>query len=78
MEPSGFIEVDLFPEEIDSVEHPDVIRFKNLLEKVGLEYQTELIFFDIDTGTVRFAFDNDELTADIIKFLQNDSQNQPQ
>jgi hypothetical protein len=75
MEPSGFIEVDLFPKEVDSVEHPEVIQFKNLLEDVGREYQAELIFFDIDAGTVSFAFDSEKLTADIIKILQNESQN---
>ena len=68
----GHIEVDLFAEEVDSLEHPEVIRFKKLLEELAAEYTCKLISFDIDCGTVFFSFDNDELTAEILKIFQND------
>ena len=70
----GHIEADLFAEEVDSLEHPEVIRFKRLLEEVAAEHNCKLISFDIDCGTVIFSFDNDELTADILKIFQNDIQ----
>jgi hypothetical protein len=72
----GFIEVELFPEEVDSLDHPEVIRFKKLLEEVALEYKCSLVSFEIDAGTVVFSFDSDELTADILKIFQNDRKSQ--
>ncbi len=72
----GFIEVELFPEEVDSLDHPEVIRFKKLLEEVASEYQCRLVSFEIDTGTVVFSFDSDELTTDILKIFQNDRKSQ--
>lgn len=66
----GTIEVDMFPEEVDSPNHPDAILFKTLLEQVADDYDCELLSFDVDQGTVSFSFDNDELTAEILKILQ--------
>lgn len=68
----GLIEVDMFAKEVDSLEHPEVIRFKKILEEVADDYDCKLLSFDIDCGTVTFSFDNDELTADILKIFQND------
>lgn len=73
-EPSGLIEVDLFPAEVDSLEHPQVRRFRELLENVALEYHCRLLFFDIERGTVSFSFDSDQLMAEILNILQNGSQ----
>jgi hypothetical protein len=72
MEPSGFIEVDMFPEEINSLDHPKVIRFKRLLLEVAEDFDCFLVSFEINHGTVTFAFDSDELTAKILTILQND------
>lgn len=68
----GIIEVDLFSEDVDSLEHPEVVRFKKLLEEVADDYQCHLLSFDIDRGTVSFSFDNERLTADILKILQEE------
>jgi len=68
----GFIEVDLFPEEVDSLDHPYVKSLKELLEEVALQYHCRLLSLDIDAGTVIFSFDSQELMADILKILQND------
>ena len=65
----GIIEVDLFPEEVESLDHPEVVKFKKLLQEVAIEYDCNLISFDIDHGTVSFSFDNDELTAEIVRTL---------
>lgn len=74
VEAYGLVEVDLFPEEVDSLDHPDVTRFKRLLEEVAQEYHCRLLNLDIDAGTVIFSFDSHELMADILKILQNDRQ----
>jgi hypothetical protein len=76
MESHRLIEVDMFPEEVNSLEHPDVVHFRDVLEDVALEYHCRLIYFDIQNGTVIFSFDSDKLMADILKILQNDGKNQ--
>jgi hypothetical protein len=76
MDTSGSIEIDLFPEDHNSVDHSDVRRFKELLERVAQDYRCLLVSFDIDHGTVSFSFDSDELMADILKILQNDTESQ--
>jgi hypothetical protein len=73
-ESSGLVEVDLFPAEVNSLDNPEVLRFRELLEEVALEYHCRLIFFDINSGIVSFSFDSDELTAEILQILQKDSQ----
>ncbi len=73
-EPSGFIEIDMFPKEVDSLVHPEVMHLIQLLEDVAEEYECNLIHFDIKEGTAIFSFDSDVLMAEIIGILQNDSQ----
>ena len=67
----GIIEVDLFSEDVDSPEQPEVVRFRKLLEKVADDYQCALLSFDINRGTVSFSFDDERLTADILSILQD-------
>ena len=68
----GIIEVDLFSEEVSSLDHPEAVRFKNLLEQVADEYGCHILSFDVDHGTASFSLDNDKLTAEILKILQED------
>jgi hypothetical protein len=68
----GVIEVDLFSEDIESLDHPEVIRLKRLLEEVAEEYDSGLLTFKIHQGTVSFSFDSDGLTAEILKILQQE------
>jgi len=79
IEPNGYIEVALFEEDVDSPEHPVALSFRDLLEQVAEEYECRLVFFDVKQGTVSFSFDSDELTAEIIKILQqkNDDESEP-
>ena len=70
---SGVFEVDMFSADIDDVNHPRVMRLKELLEDVGDEYNCCLTSFDIDKGTVIFSFDNDDLTTEILRILKNDN-----
>ena len=66
----GVIEIDLFPEDVNTELHPEVRRFRRLLEEVGREYHCRLTFFEVENGTISFSFDNDELMTKIIRILQ--------
>jgi hypothetical protein len=66
----GIIEVDLFSEDVDSLDHSEVVKFRKLLEEVADDYDCNLTSFDIDHGTVSFSFDNDELDAEVLRILQ--------
>ena len=67
---AGVIEVDLFDEDVNDPDHPEVVKFKHLLLKVAEEHHCRLLFFEVDAGTVSFAFDSDELMAKILRLLQ--------
>jgi hypothetical protein len=69
----GIIEVDMFSEDVDSPEHAVAGSFKELLEEVAEQHNCHLIYFDVHKGTVSFSFDDDELTAKILKILQEES-----
>ena len=73
MESSAFIEIDMFPEEVSSLDHWEVVHFKGVLEEVADEYRCRLVHFEVDRGTVTFSFDSDELMANILNILQDDS-----
>jgi hypothetical protein len=66
----GVIEVDLFSEDVDSADHPEAAVFKEMLEEVAGQYKCRLVSFEVERGTVSFSFDNDVLTAEILKILQ--------
>ncbi len=70
--PLGAIEVDLFPEEVDGPDHPEALRFQALLEQVADDYGCSLVWFQVHRGTVAFAFDDDVLTADVLRELEMD------
>ncbi len=68
----GFIEVDMFPPEVDNPDHPEAARFRELLQRVATDYGCSLLSFDVDHGTVIFSFDSEELTAEILRILQDE------
>ena len=73
MESSAFIEIDMFPEEVNSLDHWEVVYFKGVLEEVADEYRCRLVHFEVDRGTVIFSFDDDKLMANILNILRDDS-----
>ena len=73
MDSSGIFEIDLFSPEIDSLDHPFVAQFRELLESLADEYNSRLLNFDIHDGTVIFSFDNDELSSKILGMLENEN-----
>jgi hypothetical protein len=66
----GIFEIDLFPEEVNSTDHPQATEFKKVLEAVANDFRCKLLSFEVDHGTVSFVFDSDELNAEIIKVLE--------
>jgi hypothetical protein len=67
----GVLEVDLFSKDVDSPYHPEAVRFRQLLEEVAEEFGCHLLTFNVGQGTVSFSYDNDELTAKILKLLED-------
>jgi hypothetical protein len=67
---AGVIEVDLFDEDVNNPDHPEVLKFKELLLEVAEESHCQLLLFEVEAGTVSFAFDSDALTAKILRLLQ--------
>ncbi len=63
-------EVDLFPEDVDSTDHPEARKLRKVLEEVARDFQRELLSFEVDHGTVSFVFDSDELNAEILRVLE--------
>jgi hypothetical protein len=74
MKSHGTFEIDLFPPEVASPDHPFVTQFREILEDLAEEYHCTLTSFAIDKGTVSFSFDNEEITAEIVNILRNDDQ----
>lgn len=73
MKSQGTFEIDLFSSEVDSLDHPFVTQFREILEDLADEYRCSLTSFEIDKGTVSFSFDNEEITAEIVNILRNDN-----
>jgi hypothetical protein len=67
----GMFEVDLFPEEVNSADHPEAREFKKALEAVAADFRCKLLSFEVDHGTVSFVFDSDELNAEILRVLES-------
>jgi len=70
MSASGYVEVDLFAKDVDTLDHPIAEGFRALLEEVAEEHHCRLTSFQIDRGTVTFSFDDDVLMAEIIRILE--------
>jgi hypothetical protein len=70
----GVIEVDLFPEDVNSADHPEARKFKKLLKDVAKEYGCKLTSFEVEHGTVSFSFDSDVLLAEILRILESKSE----
>jgi hypothetical protein len=65
----GVIEVDMFDRDVDDPGHPVAASFRDLLEEVAEEYKCKLTNFEVSHGMVSFSFNDDELTAEILKIL---------
>ena len=74
----AIFDIDMFSEDVDSIEHPLAESFRELLEEVAEQYTCHLLTFEINKGTVSFSFDCDKLTTEILKILsEKDSEALP-
>lgn len=75
---TGFIEVDMFSEDINGEDHLEVVRFKQVLEELAEDYECRLTHFEVNRGMVTFSFDDDTLMAEILRILQAPSPDRSQ
>ncbi|MBW1681391.1 MAG: hypothetical protein JRF59_04405 [Deltaproteobacteria bacterium] len=67
---TGYIEVDLLPRDVDSPDHPEVKKFRRILQEIADEYDCSITYFDVHEGTVTFSVDDDAVMAEIIRILE--------
>jgi hypothetical protein len=65
----GILEIDMFTKDVDDPFHPKAEQFRLILEQVADDYECNLLTFEVSKGTVSFSFDNDKLTAEVLKLL---------
>jgi hypothetical protein len=66
----GYVVVDIFPEHVDSPDHPSVCEFRRILEKIMMPYGCSLTQFTVSRGVAIFQFDKNEMTMDILEDLK--------
>jgi len=76
-EPVGYIEVDMFSKDVDDESHPEAVSLREVLEAIASEYDCTLCSFEVENGTAVFSFDSEELTAEILRLLQQDGNDEP-
>jgi hypothetical protein len=74
----GFIAFKLFPNDVNSLDHPNVKEFKQMLDAMAIAYKCNLTSFAISHGVVMFHFDNEEITSDILKDMEDITGVKPQ
>ena len=60
------IVLHLFSEEVDSLDHPTIREFREILERIAQTYGSRLTHFGVIRGTVSFQFDNGKPMHDIM------------
>ena len=60
------IVLNLFSEEVDSLDHPAVREFREILERIAQSYGSRLAHFGVKQGAVSFQFDNLKPMHDIM------------
>ena len=63
--------MNLFGEDVDSLEHPDVQEYYGILKEMAEAYGCNLTGFAIKKGVVLFSFDNNEILYDIMEDIKN-------
>src|SRR5689334_7313325 len=59
----------LFASDVHSLDHPEVVRFRAILEGMARAYGGRLLSFAIDHGVVAFSVDSEEMARDLLEDL---------
>lgn len=61
------MKLKMFTGNVDTIDHPSVQEFKQILMNIARTYRSRLVLFHVKQGTVFFQFDNDELNTNILE-----------
>lgn len=66
----GLITIPLLPSDVNSLDHPDVVKYRLVYQQMAEAYQCRMTSFAIDHGVILVSFDSEELCNDIIADLK--------
>jgi len=72
------ITVELFDLSVNSLTHPDVVRFRSALEAMAAEYGAKLSRFKVSNGVATFTIYDLDMCAEILRHLQVVSGRRPE
>ncbi len=73
----AIIAVSLFPPEIDSLDHPAVQEFRQLLDGMATDFGGRLTSFAIDRGVVYFGVHDEKVAKDVLEIIAEKIPNPP-
>jgi hypothetical protein len=73
----AIIAVSLFPPEIDSLDHPTVLEFRQLLAGMAKDFGGKLTSFAIDRGVVYFGVHDEKVAKDVLEIIAERIPNPP-
>ena len=62
----AIVMLTIFPHEVNSLDHPEVVRLRTLLQDGVAMYGGKLTSFAIEHGVVFFGIDNEEMARDML------------
>jgi len=74
----GMMALNLFSEDVDSLDDPRVQEFKSLLENMANAYKTKLRTFAIHKGKVIFSVNDEEMCNDLLDDFEKLTGQRPQ
>jgi hypothetical protein len=73
----AIIAVSLFPPEINSLDHPAVLEFRQLLAGMAKDFGGRVTSFAIDRGVVYFGVHDEKVAKDVLEIIAEKIPNPP-
>ncbi len=73
----AIIAVSLFPPEFDSLDHPAVLEFRQLIAGMAKDFGGRLTSFAIDRGVVYFGVHDEKVAKDVMEIIAEKIPNPP-
>lgn len=67
--PVPVIAVNLFPPEVNSLDHPPVVQMRRMLLAMAQDYGGTLTSFAVDRGIVLVGVDSEKMAKDLCEFI---------